>query len=145
MAGITKVYCVGGSGGYLGADGINPVALVILLGDGNRQWFELGRRAEDVEPLGNVSVLIPEDPAGADRILDACLAFGPSLFPGCPTMGKVKSLVGQSRSVDRHSGPKPLREAWRKLREEARSIFEGIGVCCGELEPMVKASTASAK
>ena len=37
MSGYSRFYVFGGQGGYLGADGVNPIALMILIGDGNRQ------------------------------------------------------------------------------------------------------------
>ena len=41
MAGFSKIYCIGGEGGFLGSDGINPIALQIWQGEGNRMWFEV--------------------------------------------------------------------------------------------------------
>jgi hypothetical protein len=41
MAGYSKLYCVGGLGGYLGADGINPILFQILIGNADRQWLEV--------------------------------------------------------------------------------------------------------
>ena len=40
MAGFYKIYMVGGSGGFLGADGINPIGLQILVGTADREWLE---------------------------------------------------------------------------------------------------------
>ena len=40
MAGYSKIYCIGGEGGFLGSDGMNPIDFQILVGDGNRQWLE---------------------------------------------------------------------------------------------------------
>ena len=40
MAGYSRIYCIGGLGGFGGADGINPILLQIWVGDASRQWFE---------------------------------------------------------------------------------------------------------
>ena len=37
MSGYSKIYCIGGEGGFLGSDGMNPIDFQILVGDGNRQ------------------------------------------------------------------------------------------------------------
>ena len=36
MAGFSRAVYIGSPGGYLGADGLNPIDLEILIGDGNR-------------------------------------------------------------------------------------------------------------
>lgn len=41
MAGYSKIYCIGGEGGFLGADGMNPIDFQILVGDADRQWLEV--------------------------------------------------------------------------------------------------------
>ena len=41
MAGFNKVYYVGGLGGFMGADGINPICFEIWVGDADRQWLEV--------------------------------------------------------------------------------------------------------
>lgn len=40
MAGYSKLYVVGGLGGFMGADGVNPIDFLVLVGDADRQWFE---------------------------------------------------------------------------------------------------------
>lgn len=41
MAGFSKIYCVGGLGGFQGADGVNPILFQILVGDASRQWLQV--------------------------------------------------------------------------------------------------------
>ena len=50
MAGYSKIYCVGGEGGFLGADGMNPIDFQILIGDGDRQWLEVRYFNRDIKP-----------------------------------------------------------------------------------------------
>ncbi len=42
MAGITRIFSIGGGGGFGGSDGVNPIYAQIWQGEGNRQWFEAG-------------------------------------------------------------------------------------------------------
>ncbi len=51
MAGYSKIYCVGGEGGFLGADGINPINFQILVGDAGRQWLEVCYFSQDIRPM----------------------------------------------------------------------------------------------
>ena len=41
MAGYSKIYCIGGEGGFIGVDGINPIDIQILVSDVHRQWLEV--------------------------------------------------------------------------------------------------------
>ena len=40
MAGFFRLYVVGGLGGFMGADGVNPIEFMILAGHSSRQWLE---------------------------------------------------------------------------------------------------------
>jgi hypothetical protein len=40
VAGFSRLYVVGGLGGFQGADGVNPIEFMVLVGDGSRQWLE---------------------------------------------------------------------------------------------------------
>lgn len=39
MAGFSRMYCIGGLGGFMGADGINPLNALILVGDACIAFF----------------------------------------------------------------------------------------------------------
>ena len=56
MAGISRIYCIGGSGGFMGSDGVSPIYAQIWQGDGNRQWFEARYFEEGFGPMGKVRV-----------------------------------------------------------------------------------------
>ncbi|MDP2778376.1 MAG: hypothetical protein Q8O48_12110, partial [Anaerolineales bacterium] len=71
MAGYSKLYCVGGLGGYLGADGINPILLQILVGDADRQWLEPRYFDKRIKPLGGIRVIVPEAHNHPHSLLDA--------------------------------------------------------------------------
>jgi hypothetical protein len=52
MAGYSRIYCIGGLGGFAGADGINPMLVQIWVGDADRQWLEAHYFDPGLEPLG---------------------------------------------------------------------------------------------
>ena len=41
MAGFSKIYIIGGSGGFLGSDGVNPIIVQILVGRSDGEWLEV--------------------------------------------------------------------------------------------------------
>ena len=89
MAGYSKLYCMGGEGGFMGVDGINPIGFFILVGEGNRQWLEVHYVDKKITPIGNVKVIIPKAPELPQSLLDACIVFFPRHFKSCPSISKV--------------------------------------------------------
>jgi hypothetical protein len=59
MAGFYKLYVVGGVGGYMGADGVNPIDYILTVGTADRQWFEVRYFRQGMRPLGDVRVTVP--------------------------------------------------------------------------------------
>ena len=55
MAGFSKVYFVGSTGGFMGADGLARPFFQILQGESDRQWLEPLYGEEDIPPLGSVA------------------------------------------------------------------------------------------
>lgn len=133
MAGIYKLYVVGGAGGYMGSDGVSPVEFMILVGVGSRMWMEPSYHNRALTPLGNVRTIIPEGPTSPDAVLDACLAFAPEYFAACPSMAAVRAEVGTREQLDFDGGTERVAPSWRALREEARDEFARIGLWEAEL------------
>ena len=122
MAGFYKLFVVGGAGGFMGSDGVNPVEFIILEGGGNRMWFE----ARHFRPHNRVSRVRAMVPAGArdpNALIDAVLAFDLGRFADCPSFAAVRE---QLEGVDRLDFDQDINipAAWPALREEARPIFE---------------------
>lgn len=136
MSGITRIYVFGGQGGYMGADGVNPVALMILQGDGSRQWFEAVHVDPSLERLGGLRVIIPGCPDHPDGLLDACIAFFPRAFQECPSLAVVREALGDAERLDFHACPEETPQEWARLREEARPVFAGLNVWRADLEPI---------
>jgi hypothetical protein len=133
MAGYSKLYVIGGSGGFMGADGVNPVKVMILVGDGSRQWLEPHYFDTSIKPLGKLKAIIPAGPDHPDAVLDACIAFCPGYFTACPSLAEVEAAVSDEERLDFDMGEIP--SVWHKLREEARPIFAAMNIWRAELVP----------
>lgn len=147
MSGYIKIYSVGGLGGYMGGDGINPILFHILEGTSDRQWFEVqyarpvgrvfGGVGRPIQPMAGVRVMIPEGPYHPDALLDATILFFPDHFADCPSLETVReevtARVGDSGRIDFCSGyPK----AWQQLREEARPHLDRLAFFEADLRQM---------
>lgn len=135
MAGFSRLYVFGGQGGFMGTDGVNPIDMMIMIGDGNRQWLEPRYFGAHIKPLGNLRTVIPEGPDRPDAVLDACIAFCPRYFKACPSLKEVESSLGDAERLDFDAKPLEIPTGWRKLREEARPIFNSLNIWHAELVP----------
>jgi hypothetical protein len=138
MAGYSKIYCVGGLGGFMGSDGINPIAAQLWLGEGNRQWWEAHYFAGDLAPLGQLETMVPQKPDQPDALLDACLAFVPTLFARCPSLVVVRDQAATLTRLDFDLEPDAVPAAWTQLREEARAVFADLVIFEGVLVPVAR-------
>lgn len=135
MGGYSRIYCIGGLGGFQGADGINPILVQIWQGEGNRQWFEARYFEGPAKPLGTVRRIVPAAPDHPDNFLDACIAFFPEAFEACPSLEGVRAEVNGVDLLDFDSG-KGIPSAWKALREEARPAFDDLVVFAADLQPL---------
>lgn len=133
MAGYSRIYAFGGEGGFMGADGVNPIEFLILAGDADRQWLEPHYFNLALKPRGDTRRIVPAGPNHPDMLLDGCLAFAPSLFSVCPTLGQVERELGDLSFLDFDAGRSLIPESWDALREEARPIFEALPMWEAEL------------
>lgn len=136
MAGFSRFYVFGGSGGYLGADGANPIAFLILVGDADRQWFEPHYFNASFKPIGEVSTMVPTAPDHPDALLDACIAFSPSFFESCPSLAEVEEALRGVKRLDFDAAPEKVPDEWAKLREEARPLFAELNIWQADLVPI---------
>ena len=134
MAGYSKLYCIGGLGGFKGADGINPIELQIWVGNASRQWFEAHYIEKSITPIGKIKTIVPEGPDHANALLDACLAFFPSAFAQCASMAAVQSKLAQAESLDFDLGQGDIPPEWQQLRREAWGPFRGLHIFEAELK-----------
>jgi len=120
MAGYSTIYCIGGEGGFQGADGMNPIYFQILQGEGERRWLEPHYFDKTITPIGKIKVIIPESP----ELKDACVAFAPKFFEKCPTLEQVKKECSTITRLDFNLSKEKIPDSWYVLREEARPIVE---------------------
>jgi hypothetical protein len=136
VAGDSRLYVVGGLGGFQGADGVNPIAFQILVGEGNRQWLEAHYFDPEIKPLGKVRTIIPAGPDHPDALLDACIAFFPQHFVSCRSLPGVRSKLNETETLDFDLGRGDIPYTCGDLREEARPLFRKLNIWKAELVPL---------
>lgn len=135
MAGFSKFYVIGGQGGFMGADGVNPIEFLVLVGEADRQWLEPHYFDTSIDPIGKLRVIIPAGPNQPDSLLDACIAFYPRHFGGCPSLGEVEAALRNAERLDFNADPQGIPPAWARLREEARPLFAEMNIWQADLVP----------
>src|SRR5205814_490033 len=128
MAGYSRFYVVGGPGGFMGADGVNPIEFFILVGDADRQWLEPHYFDRSIKPIGRLHVIVPAGPDHPDSLIDACVAFCPRHFRSCPSLPEVESALAHEDRLDFDVRPQAIPAAWIRLREEARPRFAAMDI-----------------
>ena len=136
MAGYSKLYCVGGLGGFMGADGVNPILFQILVGDADRQWLEAHYFDKSIKPLGEIKVIIPARPDDENSLLDACIAFYPQHFADCPSLPEVEKKVKDLTRLDFDLGMDKVPEEWHKFRKEGEPMFKQLNIFEAQLKRM---------
>jgi hypothetical protein len=137
MAGFSKLYVIGGMGGYQGADGVNPIRMQIWVGDADRQWLEPHYVDSTIKPLGAIRSIVPERPNDSVALLDACIVFFPKKFEKCPSMAEATvALEGMTR-LDFDQGKEAIPAIWSKLRQEAKPYFNQLPIFEAVLQPVV--------
>ena len=134
MAGYSRLYVVGGLGGFQGADGVNPISFQILVGDADRQWLEAHYFDASIKPLGDVRIIVPAGPDHPDALLDASIAFFPQQFRACPSLVAVEAELRGVKRLDFDSG-RGIPAASGALREEARPLFGELHIWRADLVP----------
>jgi hypothetical protein len=123
MAGYSRLYVIGEPGGFEGADGVNPIDFLILVGEGHRQWLEPHYFNKLIKPLGRLQTIVPSTPDDPDSLIDACVAFHPNYFRRCTLLSKVQAELADTDRLDFDAGSQAIPAAWKDLREQARPYF----------------------
>ena len=157
MAGFSKVFFIGSTGGFMGADGLARPFFQIMVGDADRQWLEPvydpeSQRSSDEgslsagtpvpRPIGDVRALVPIKPDDPIAILDAAIAFFPALFAACPTLPQVEAQLSGVTRLDFNIG-RSVPSEWDRLRAEALPQFRELGVFEADLHPFNMSSLSS--
>lgn len=120
----------------MGADGVNPIEFLVLVGDADRQWLEPHYFDRSIMPIGRVQVIVPPGPDHPDSLLDACIAFCPRHFRTCPSLGEVESALRDADRLDFDARPQDIPPAWANLREEARPLLAAMSIWRADLVPI---------
>jgi hypothetical protein len=136
MAGFSRLYCIGGLGGFMGADGINPITLQILVGDADRQWLEPHYFDKSIKPIGKIRAIVPEGPEHSNMLIDACIAFAPTYFNKCPTLSTIEQQLKGFTRLDFNIGLDKIPNEWADLRKEAEPFFRSLNIFEAELKQM---------
>ena len=143
MAGFSKLYVIGGLGGFQGADGVNPILMQIWVGDGGGQWLEPHYIDCSIKPLGAIKTLVPEGPDDPRSLLDACIAFFPKHFEQCPSLAEAAFLLEDATRLDFDLDKPNIPVIWRKLREEAQPYFNQLHIFEAVLRPVMMQEDSS--
>lgn len=135
VAGFTRLYVIGGPGGFAGSDGVNPIETLILVGEADRTWLEGRYFVSGRGPIGQVKTMVPAEPGALDALLDACLVFHPDPFRECPSFETVIDQIGTTDHLDFHLWS-AIPTAWPALREQARPIARQLHVWRADLEAL---------
>ena len=128
MAGFSKIYIIGGSGGFLGSDGVNPIILQILVGSSDGQWLEAKYFDSKFKSLAGITNVIPRKSVNDENILEGLLIFAPWLFfEDCSLM---KNLENHFEKLKRKNIDlfKDVPSFWDELIEQAVPVFENINL-----------------
>ena len=135
MAGFSKIYCIGGAGGFGGSDGVKPILVQIWLGEGNRQWFEARYFDDRFKPMGSVKMVVPPVPDMPDNLLDACMVFFPEPFNKCPSYPEIEKKLKKIKFMDFNLN-EGVPKGWDKFREEGRAYFNEFSLYEAVLNPV---------
>jgi hypothetical protein len=135
MAGFSKVYFIGSTGGFMGADGLARPFIQILQGEGSRQWLEAIYQDENMRPMAGLQTLVPARPDDPVVLLDAAIVFASRLFEECPSFSTVAAQLEGVGKLDFDIGRSAPSE-WAQLRREALPIFQELDVFEATLQPV---------
>ena len=128
MAGFSTMYVLGGAGGFMGGDGVGAIEMVILQGEGNRQWLE-PRYFDESWGRWAPSVALPRA-RHPDALIDACIAFCPRLLPFMPLACGGGDALGKEEMLDFNAEPRRIPVAWSRCGRR-RGPFTRAGNLAG--------------
>jgi len=134
MAGYERIYLFGGLGGYLGADGMNPIAMQIWVGWSDRKWLEAHYFVDDLEAIGGIKAIIPKQHDEELNLLEASIIFGPQFYTmKCDLMEitmKYFSALNKTKIDLAEDAP----EFWDDVVKQARPVFNTLNLFQADLK-----------
>jgi hypothetical protein len=138
MAGYERIYLFGGVGGYMGADGMNPIAMQIWVGWSDRKWLEAHYFVDDLEAIGGIKAIIPKQHDEELNLLEASIIFGPQFYiMKCDLMEitmKYFSALNKTKIDLADDAP----EFWDDVVKQARPVFNTLNVFQADLKEISK-------
>ena len=125
---------VGGSGGFLGSDGINPIALQILIGTSSREWLEPKYFDEKFSSISGITHIVPKNPINDDNIINGLIIFAPQLFEKNCDLLKNAIIYFEKLGKKRIDMSKDEPEFWTDLIIQAKPIFESLKLFRADIE-----------
>ena len=136
MAGFYKIYMIGGSGGFLGADGINPIGFQILVGTSDREWLEPKYFDDRFKSISGITHMVPLRPTNDENIIDGIIIFAPQLFmKNCDLLKdafKYFADLGKKRIDMSEDQP----EFWGELVNQAQPAFQKIKLYSADIKDL---------
>ena len=136
MAGFYKIYMVGGSGGFMGADGINPIALQILIGTSSREWLEPNYFDKDLSSISGITRMVPKSPTNDENIIDGLIIFAPQLFEESCDLLKDAHMYFDKLGKKRIDMSKHEPAFWNDLVIQAKPKFENLKLFRANIEDL---------
>jgi len=136
MAGFYKIYMVGGSGGFLGADGINPIAFQILIGTSSREWLEPNYFDKEFNSISGITHMIPKGPINDDNIIDGLIIFAPQLFEESCDLLKDAHMHFDKLGKKRIDMSEDQPAFWNDLVSQAKSRFDNLKLYRANIEDL---------
>ena len=136
MAGFYKLYMVGGSGGFLGADGINPIGLQILVGTSSREWLEANYFDKKLNSISGITHMVPKSPTSDENIIDGLIIFAPQLFEESCDLLKDAHMYFDKLGKKRIDMSKHEPAFWNDLVIQAKPKFENLKLFRANIEDL---------
>lgn len=136
MASYSRIYIVYPPADFTDREGRRGGVLQIWVGDGNRQWLEAHWIGTSHPPIARIKAIVPAGPDHPDSLIDACIAFFPDFFRGCPSLTEAELVLNDADRLDFDLGQFNVPLIWTKLREEARPFLAKFSILRGDLEPV---------
>ena len=124
MSGIAAYYLAGGSGGYMGADGLNGgVDFYVELWVGHREAFAVNYVTYNYLPMSlSLKSFVPYEPFDTERKeRTMAILFASNLFAECPSFEKVRQECEGVERIDFNLGTN-VPEHFEDLYEESKKV-----------------------
>jgi len=118
----SRIYCVG----IQNEQADCQAKFQVFVSSDPRPRFDVNYLDRSVTQLGAVRSIFPENSSDSRSLVDACIAFFPEQFRGCPSLRVVEKMLRQVRELDFQSKPTP--PEWRRLRSEAEEAFKHLRI-----------------